>query len=234
MRNRRPLAERVTEAAERALADRQQVSPLDVIGGMGWVDGGTVDRWRQGRIDCLESAVQANPVRVAEAMELLRSWAADKGLLASEAQYVTRTPQRQALRFSRSGDAAVERAYRTHWVSPALPEQKRERLAEKASRAPELVVIQPLNREWTCHRCGGSGALLIMEPPGPSCLSCAGLADLEFLPAGDALLTRRAKARSARHAVVVRFSRSRKRYERQGLLVEAELLRQAEESMGWK
>jgi hypothetical protein len=91
-------------------------------------------------------------------------------------------------------------------------------------RAPELVVIRPLNREWTCHRCGGTGDLLVMENPGPACLRCVGLDDLEFLPAGDALLTRRAKAKSARSAVVVRFSRSRRRYERQGLLVEAEAL----------
>jgi hypothetical protein len=44
------------------------------------------------------------------------------------------------------------------------------------------------------------------------------------LPAGDALLTRRVKARSPRSAVVVRFSKSRKRYERQGLLVETQAL----------
>jgi len=43
---------------------------------------------------------------------------------------------------------------------------------------------------------------------------------LSFLPAGDALLSRRVKAKSTRCAVVVRFSRSRRRYERQGLLVE--------------
>jgi hypothetical protein len=30
-------------------------------------------------------------------------------------------------------------------------------LAEKASRAPELVVSHPLNALWTCHRCGGTG-----------------------------------------------------------------------------
>lgn len=85
-------------------------------------------------------------------------------------------------------------------------------------------MIQPLNQEWTCHRCGGSGGLLMMEPPGPACLHCVGLDDLEFLPAGDALLTRRAKANSARYAVVVRFSRTRRRYERQSLLVEPRAL----------
>ena len=161
-------------------------------------------------------------------MEIFRSWAEGKELLASETSYVARTPQRQALRFTRSGDPGIERFYRTHWVSPKLPERKRARLTEKASRPPELVVIQPLNREWACHRCGGTGDLLIMEDAGPACLRCAGLDDLEFLPAGDALLTRRAKAKSARFAVVVRFSRTRGRYERRGLLVEAEALAAAE------
>jgi hypothetical protein len=96
------------------------------------------------------------------------------------------------------------------------------------SRAPELVVIQPLNDAWTCHRCGGTGNLLVMENPGPACLRCVGLDDLEFLPAGDALLTRRVKAKSARHALVMRFSRGRRRYERQGLLVEKQALAEAQ------
>jgi hypothetical protein len=132
--------------------------------------------------------------------------------------------QRQPLRFSVTGDPAIELLYRTHWISPALPERKRERLVEKTSRAPDLVVVQPLKHDWKCHRCGGTGDLLMMENPGPVCLSCVGLDDLEFLPSGDALLSRRAKAKSPRSAVVVRFSRSRGRYERQGILVEKPVL----------
>jgi hypothetical protein len=113
-----------------------------------------------------------------------------------------------------------------------LSEKKRERLAEKTNRAPELVVIQPLNRDWTCHRCGSTDGLLIMEDPGPACLRCAGLDDLVFLPSGNALLTRRVKAKSAKSAVVVRFSRSRGRYERQGLLVEPGVLTDVERDLG--
>jgi hypothetical protein len=229
--NRRPLADRVIEAAERTLAAQDYVSPVDVFVRIGWLYPGAPKRWQQGQIDCLEEATQTNPGRVWEAMELLRTWATGKGLLASETDYVARTPQRQALRFSRSGDAALERMYRTHWVSPKLPERKRERLAEKASRAPELVVISPLNEAWKCHRCGGTGDLLMMEKAGPACLRCVGLDDLEFLASGDALLTRRAKAASARHAVVVRFSRTRRRYERQGLLVEARALADAQREL---
>ena len=215
------------KAAEASLAAQDYVSTVDVLVGMGWLDPGAVKRWRQGQIDCLEGALQTNPSRLSEAMKLFRSWAAEKGLFASETSYVARTPQRQTLRFSRSGNPVIERLYRTHWVSRALSERKRERLAEKASRAADLVVIQPLNAAWTCHRCGGTGDLLVMENPGPACLRCVGLGDLEFLSAGDALLTRRAKAKSARYAVVVRFSRSRRRYERRGLLVEPQALADA-------
>jgi hypothetical protein len=223
-KDRGTLAERIHRAAEAALAAQGQVSVVDVFVGIRWLDPRARRRWQQGQIDCLEEAMQVNSSRISEALQLFRSWADDRRLLASETPYVARTSQRQSLRFSRSGERAVERAYRTHWLSPDLSERKRERLVEKAGKAPELVVILPLNHEWKCHRCGGSGDLLIMEKPGPACLRCVGLDDLEFLPSGDALLTRRVRARSERYAVVVRFSRSRRRYERQGLLVEPEAL----------
>jgi hypothetical protein len=204
------------------------VSLVDVFASIGWLDYASLQRWRQGQVESLEAAMQVNPLRQAEALELLRSWTAQNGLIASEALYVARTPQQQALRFTQGGDPGTERLCRTHWVSPALPEKKRERLAEKAKRAPDLLVIQPLKDDWTCHRCGRTGDLLVMENGGPACLRCVGLGNLEFLPAGDALLTRRAKAKSARSAVVVRFSRSRRRYERQGLLVEKRALAAAQ------
>ena len=50
-----------------------------------------------------------------------------------------------------------------------------------------------------------------------------------FLAAGDAALTRRAKKASRLSAVVVQWNRSRKRYQRQGLLVEEPALEQAEQ-----
>jgi hypothetical protein len=139
-----------------------------------------------------------------------------------------KTPAREPLVFSASGDATLERLYRIHWMSPHLSAKERERLEESANRPPELVVIQPQKPGWKCHRCGATGDFLIMEDPGPSCLACAGLGALVYLPRGDAGLSRRAKAKSKVHAVVMRFSRTRKRYERQGLLVEPEALREAE------
>jgi hypothetical protein len=223
-KNRTALADRVVRAAEAALAAQGSASPIDVLVRIGWLDVGAMERWRRGQIDCLERAIQPDPLRILEALQLLQSWATGKDLSASPTDYVARTAQRQTLRFSQSGDAAVEALYRTHWVSQQLSEKQRERLAEKASRAPDLVVVRPLHHEWTCHRCGGSGDLLMMENSGPACLRCVGLDDLEFVPAGDALRSRRVKANSTRCAVVVSFSRSRRRYERQGLLVEPQAL----------
>lgn len=221
------LGARVEAAAATALARQGYVSPLDVIVGLGWLPVTTVARWRQGRVPYLEAGVQANLARISEAMKMFRAWAQANHLYPSETAYVTKTPSRAPLRFSKSGDATIERLYRTHWVSRSLSESKQQRIKEKVNQAPELVVIQPLKDDWACHRCGGSGDFLLMENPGPACLTCRGLGDLEFLPAGDAKMTRRAKANSGVYAVVVRFSRTRKRYERQGLLVKPEALRSA-------
>jgi hypothetical protein len=68
-----------------------------------------------------------------------------------------------------------------------------------------------------------------MDDAGPLCLDCADLGHLMFLPAGDAALTRRAAKASSLSAVVVRWSRTRKRYERQGTLVEEQALALAEQ-----
>ena len=74
------------------------------------------------------------------------------------------------------------------------------------------------------------GSCLFMEGDQPLCLRCAGLEDLSFLPSGDSKLTRRAKKLSPRFAIVVKFSPTRKRYERQGLLVQKEALHEKEET----
>jgi hypothetical protein len=182
--NRKKLDDRVTRAAEAALAAQKFVSPIDVLLGIGWLDPSGLKRWRQGQVDSLDEIVRSTLPRISEATGLLQSWAGVRGLVPGEASYVARTPSRNALRFSRGGDPTIERHFRTHWMSGELSEKKRERLAEKASHAPELVVIQPLRDAWTCQKCGGTGDLLMMENDGPTCLRCAGLGDLVFLPAG--------------------------------------------------
>lgn len=226
--NQRKLEQRVVRAAEASLAEQRYVAAVDVLMGIGWLSPQVVDRWRQGRVEYLERDVQADLRRISRAMALFRRWAEHRGLTPSETAYVARTRDRRPLRFSASGAPAIERAYRTHWVAPELSEAKRAALVEKQSRPPDLVVVQAL-RDWTCTECSGSGELLLMEDPGPLCMRCADLDHLIYLPAGNAALTRRAKKASRLSTVVVRFSRTRRRYERQGVLVEEDALSQAEQ-----
>ena len=61
------------------------------------------------------------------------------------------------------------------------------------------------------------------------CLACADLDHLVYLPARDVILTQRVGQHSTLIAVVLKWSRARKRYERQGLLIEAQALAQAEQ-----
>lgn len=95
--------------------------------------------------------------------------------------------------------------------------------------ADDLIVVQPA-KAFTCAACRETGSeLLKMEDAGPHCMNCVDLDHLIFLPSGNTALTRRARMASTLSAVVVRWNRSRKRYERQGVLVEESALEVAEE-----
>jgi hypothetical protein len=99
-------------------------------------------------------------------------------------------------------------------------------------RASHDLRIFISNRESRCDECGdelGRNALIVLAGArGVLCLTCADLDHLTFLPSGDAALTRRARRYSTLAGVVLKWSRARRRYERQGLLVEGLALERAE------
>jgi len=97
---------------------------------------------------------------------------------------------------------------------------------------PDEIVVFMTRSEPTCDFCGeelGRGAWIRKVEDKAQCLECADLDHLAFLPSGDAILTRRAGKHSRLKAVVVQWARARKRYERQGILVEEEAIERAEE-----
>ena len=100
---------------------------------------------------------------------------------------------------------------------------------DRASRDLRVFIS---NLESRCDDCredlGRHGMIFLAGNRGALCLSCADLDHLTFLPSGDAALTRRARKYSTLAAVVLKWSRARKRYERQGALVEEQALQRAE------
>ena len=99
-------------------------------------------------------------------------------------------------------------------------------------KTSEDIKVFISHRDSKCGECGeelGRQAWITLEEKkGALCLACADLDELVFLPTGDAALTRRARKHSVLSAVVLKFSRARGRYERQGLLVEEDALAKAE------
>ncbi len=101
----------------------------------------------------------------------------------------------------------------------------------KGRRDDEIVVFWVV-RPTRCSECDAEldkGRLLRLEQEKALCMECADLDHLEFLPRGDTAVTRRASKYSKLRAVVVRWSRTRKRYERQGILAEPGAIARAEE-----
>jgi hypothetical protein len=96
----------------------------------------------------------------------------------------------------------------------------------------DIVVFRIRSSDSRCAECGeeiAKGRLLRKEGERGLCLSCADLDELEFLPSGDTALTRRASKHSKLRAVVVEWNRSRKVYQRRGILVEPGAIARAEE-----
>ncbi|MEQ4715718.1 DUF2293 domain-containing protein [Nonomuraea sp. B19D2] len=217
------LSRRVAEAAEIALTTRKYVTFIDVVTGLRWLHSRHVATWQQGRVATLSELAAVDEDRLLTTATLLKEWALAKGLKPVDAPYVAGTRDRRELRFTaRHG----QEPFRVHWLSPDLSEARVRKLTEP--KVPDLVAVAPLDA-WTCASCGDTGPYLIMEDDRPHCLTCADMDHLVFLPSGNAALSRRAKQESGLSAVVVRYNRRRKVYQRVGLLVEEAALAAAEE-----
>jgi hypothetical protein len=88
-------------------------------------------------------------------------------------------------------------------------------------------------KDIKCDKCGSKirqGNVLREVKEKVYCLKCSGMEGLVLLPAGDRTLTVRAKKLSKLSAVVLKWNKIRKCYERQGLLVGKKALTEARRS----
>lgn len=229
------LNERVITAAERALKRGGSVGPLELLRELGFLYWRHFDDWRKGvpQYTPLEPHIQCGAAKLEQVYRIFAEWAAAKGLRTVEAEYSRRgVGGVEALQVTADGEGERERFFRTHYASAELSEKKAERLQQKLTKVPDLVVFVTVSDDAKCSECGVEivrGEFLFLEKQQPLCLTCADLDHLVFLPAGDTALTRRAKKYSPLSAVVMKFARARKRYERQGLLVTNDALAQAED-----
>ncbi len=229
------LRERVRECAEECLERDGAVGPLELLQQMRLLQPVHVEQWRKGNPHWtpIEPHIQCGKDKLRKTYTHFAEWVQERGLVPVEASYLL-TGHRgvEPLQITADGDPERERFFRTHFRSAELTEKKSQRLQQKLNKPPDIVTYILVSESATCGECQTEiykGQLLYMERGEPLCLACADLDYLEFLPAGDATLSRRARKYSPLSAVVVRFSRARKRYERQGLLVAAEAIDRAQQ-----
>lgn len=226
--------DRVVAAAEAALEANGSIGPIELFQHLGLLAPSHLEGWRHGNehYPALEEWIQIGPEKFRKVLRCFDEWVTARGLRPIEAAYTRRTPHGlQQLQVTADGDPEREKFYRTHYAPADLTERKTKQLTEKLAKAPDLVVFEKVSQGGNCVECGvelAKGNFLFMEKGQPLCLACADLDHLVMLPKGDGTLSRRARKHSPLSAVVVRYNRSRNRYERQGVLVTAEAIDLAE------
>ncbi len=230
MNNLTKIEIRVIQAAEAALHQQNYVSSIDVFIGMGLLQPIHVEDWRKGKIPYLEKEIQGNASKINSTLECFHKWASEKSLKPTKIAYLIRArASTKTARYSINNDPSIEDIYRTHYISPLLSEKKQQQLKETLEKPPELIayIIVSDSQCSQCNKVLTKGNFLFMEANHPLCLSCAGFSSFVFLPSGDAKTTRLARKHSAQSLIVVKFSRARKRYERQGLLISEDAYQKA-------
>jgi hypothetical protein len=170
--HRAKLAARIAEVAGHALSTRQVVTPIEVLSGIGWLPAAQVESWRRGRVAYLERVADANLAKLNTALRLLADWARQHGLTPSETVYVSWTRDRHRLRFTKTGDTHLERAWQTHWISPALTEAKHAQRIRKGATAPNTPITAGIPRQGPLGPDSGTAPISPRPGHGDGSTSC--------------------------------------------------------------
>lgn len=95
--------------------------PVHVLMDLNILSKEDYERWRFGKVDYLERVCKVNLSKLSFVMGEIRSYAAKNNLKASWTFYKQwgqkQLPHAKKLRFSKSGNEEIEKAYATHYVS---------------------------------------------------------------------------------------------------------------------
>jgi hypothetical protein len=115
-----PLYSRIERAVAAIFANGNIVAPVDVLLRLGLLAPDRLEQWRRGRTVHLEQVIDCIRTRLSRPPRILRFHAHDLKLVPSVAVYASQdTCRSRRLRFTKSGQAAIEEAYARHFVWPA-------------------------------------------------------------------------------------------------------------------
>ncbi len=116
--NRIQLEKKVHSAVFDLIKEKNYVAPVDVLIRMAVLTDKDHKEWRFGRIPYLEKACNINLGKLSFVMKEIRAFAKHIGLRESFTVYNRWGVKGKSipLRFSKSGDSRIEKAYSTHFV----------------------------------------------------------------------------------------------------------------------
>ena len=112
----RNIIDKINDSMYRQCKRRGFASPVDVMIDIGVLDKKKYDDWRHGRVPYLEAVCTVNLHKLSEIMKIVRAYAAANGLKPSFTDYKQIGAKDRKLRFSKSGNQTIEKAYATHYV----------------------------------------------------------------------------------------------------------------------
>lgn len=121
--SRKKLEAKVHIAANKLVEEKGYVSPIDLLVEMDRLTIKQVEEWRFRKIPYLERVVLGNLSKMNIILKTLHKFAEDNHLKLSGTVYRSwgKGPKK-LLRFSKSGDPNVEKAYSTHYVRKSKDE----------------------------------------------------------------------------------------------------------------
>lgn len=144
--SREQLMQHTKAAARRCLSAKGYISMVDVLLEMGRLTREDHEKWRFRQVPHLERVVDGSLAKMSTIARAFREFARENQLKPSVTVYTSwGKGKRQPLRFSKYGDAKVERGYSTHFVAatPLAPLAARPPAAFPTPVPAPLVMRQP-------------------------------------------------------------------------------------------
>lgn len=132
--NQEKLQKRVFASVASQCNQRGYAAPVDVLIEIGALRKEKENEWRAGKIDHLERACMMNLSKLAFILKQMRLYASDHQLKPSWTDYhqYGKKGKCRPLRFSKSGNEQIERAYATHYVDQKrIAQLKQEKKAKQ-------------------------------------------------------------------------------------------------------
>ena len=123
---------RVIKAAGRILTREDILSPIDILIEMGHLSKNNYEAWRKGQVPYLERVIEGNLSKVNRILRIIGFHAHDLNMVPRQTVYHQwGKGKKRVLRFSRSGDSNLEKAYSRHYIWNRSQENKPEVITMK-------------------------------------------------------------------------------------------------------